>query len=139
MANGWMASALLAMAKGDLDLDTVDSRALGVSSSYTFNAAHDFLNDVTNIITDVIALTGETVAGIAGGANFDVADFTLTTVNGAVAAIYVYDHNGGADSARKLLFWFNSATGLPTGTLSAGSVAVTVAAGGLASVTSSPS
>lgn len=33
-------------AKGDLDLDTADLRAMLVTSSYTFNADHDFVSDV---------------------------------------------------------------------------------------------
>lgn len=139
MANGIMAATILATVKGDFDWDTVDARVLGVSSSYTFNAAHDFLNDVTNVITDVVAVTGETVAAITGGASFDFNDPTLTNVNGAIAAIYCYDHNGGSDPARRLMIWWNSATGLPTGTLSAGSVPLTINASGAATFTSSPS
>jgi hypothetical protein len=134
-----MASAILAMMKGDLDLDTIDLRYIGVSSSYTFSAAHDMLNDVTNIITDAVAVTGETVASVTGGGNLDHADFTLTNVNGNVAAAYGYDHNGGADSARRLIGWYNSVSGFPTGTLSGGSVAMTVSGSGALSVTSSPS
>lgn len=139
MANGIYASALLAIGKADLDLDTVDLRFIGVSSSYSFNAAHDFLNDVTNIITDAVAATGEAVAGVSGGFNLDCNDVTLTNVNGAVAAIIAYDHNGGADSARRLIGWYNSGSGLPTGTLSGGSVPVTINASGVLAVTSSPS
>jgi hypothetical protein len=134
-----MASALLAMGKGDLDLDTIDLRFIGVSSAYTWGAAHDMLNDVTNIITDAVAATGEAVAGVTGGFNLDCNDFTLTNVNGAVAGIYGYDHNGGADSARRLIPWYNVGSGLPTGTLSGGSVPVTVNASGVLAVTSSPS
>ena len=139
MANGIMAAALLAMGKADLDLDTIDLRFIGVSSAYTFSAAHDFLDDVTNIITDAVAATGEAVSAVTGGFMLDCNDFTLTNVNGAVAAIYGYDHNGGANSARRLISWCNSASGLPTGTLSAGSVPVTVNASGVLAVTSSPS
>lgn len=136
MANKVVSATLLAIMKGDFDLDTVDLRFLGVSSAYTFNAAHDFLNDVTNIITDVVAATGEVTAAVTGGGNFDCNDLSLTNVNGAVAGIWAYDHNGGADSARRLIAWFDTATGLPSGTLSAGTLTVTISASGLLDITS---
>lgn len=131
MANKVVAATILAVMKADFDLDTMDLRAFAVSSSYTFNAAHDFLNDVTNIISDVVALTGEATASVAGGGNLDANDVTLTNVNGAAAGIWFYDHNGGADSARRLVVWFDTATGLPTGTLSGGSIPLTLNAGGI--------
>ena len=139
MANGLWASALLSMGKATLDLDLIDLRFFAVSSAYTFTAGHDMLNDITNIISDVVAATGEAIAGISGGFNFDCNDFTLTNVTGAAAAIVGYDHNGGADSARQLVTWHNSGGNLPTGTLAAGSIVVTVNASGVFTVTSSPS
>lgn len=135
MANKVCAPSILAIIKGDFDLDTIDLRYFGVSNSYTFNSAHDFLNDITNIITDVVAATGEVTASVTGGGNLDCNDLTLTNVNGAIAGIWAYDHNGGADSARKLLTWTDTATGLPTGTLSGGSAPLTINAGGVVAFT----
>src|SRR5688572_85208 len=127
MANKVVAALVLALMKADFDLDTADVRCFGVSSAYTFNTAHDFLDDVsTGIITDVITCTGEAVASVTGGGNFDVADPTLTNVNGAVAGIWFYDHQGAANANRRLLVWFDTATGLPTASLTAGSVPITV-------------
>lgn len=131
MANKVCAATIVAVMKADFDLDTMDLRAFAVSSSYVWNIAHDFLNDITNIISDVVACTGEAVAAVTGGGNLDAADLTLTNVNGAAAGIQFYDHNGGTDSARRLVTWFDTATGLPTGTLSGGSIPLTLNAGGI--------
>lgn len=135
MASGMIASAILAMMKGNLDLDTVDARVVGVSSAYTFSSAHDNLDDLTNIITDAVAVTGELVSAITGGGKFDFDDPTLTNVNGALARVFCYDHNGGSDAARRLLAVYDAVTG----TLSGGSVPLTVNASGAATITSSPS
>ena len=135
MANKVVAATIVAMMKGDFDLDVVDLRFFAVSSTYTFSAAHDFLDDVTNIISDVVAATGEAVAAITGGGSFDCADVTITNVNGAAAGIWAYDHTGGADSARRLVEWWDTASGLPTGTLSGGSIPLTINASGLFTVT----
>lgn len=137
MANKVYPSWTLATVKGDKDWDTADYRCFLVSSSYAYNAAHDFLNDVTNIISNVIALTSETVASFSGGANLDADDVSITGVTGTGNAIIVYDHNGGADSARALCAYIDTAsTGLPTGALTAGTVTVTWHANGLITVTS---
>ena len=136
MANKVVAATILALMKADYDLDLVDLRFIGMSSTYTWNVAHDFLDDVTNIITDAVAATGEAVASITGGGNLDCADLTLTTVNGAVASVYAYDHTGGANSARRLVSFYDTGTGLPTGTLSNGSVPLTIHSSGVLTIAS---
>lgn len=137
MADGIQASTILAIMKADFDLDLVDLRYLVTSSSYTWAAAHDFLNDVTNIIGDVIAVTGETVAGVTGGGNLTHANFTITNVTGTPNRIMSYDHNGGVDSARRLVATYT--TNVPASPLTAGSLVCTVNGSGALSITSSPS
>ena len=137
MANKVYPSWTLATVKADKDWDTADYRAFLVSSSYSYNTAHDFLNDVTGIISDVVALSSETVAAFTGGANLDAADLSITNVTGTGTGIIIYDHNGGADAARALCCYIDTAsTGLPTGALSAGTVTVTWHANGIITVTS---
>jgi hypothetical protein len=124
--------------KADKDWDTADFRAFLTSSGYTPNQdTHDYLNDVTNIISDVVALTSETVAQITAGARLTAATLTITGVTGTGARIIIYDHAGGADPARMLAFNIDTASsGLPTGALTAGTVTVTWHANGLCTVTS---
>lgn len=136
MANKVVGALLLAMAKADFDFDTADLRAQALSSSYTFSTAHDFRDDLTNVISDIVAVTGEAVSAITGGYKLDCDDFTLTTVTGTAAAIAFHDHNGGADSARRYVaFMDTSITGFPV-TLSGGSIPVTVNASGVFTNTS---
>ena len=136
MADGVVAPTLVAIMKADFDLDTVDLRYFVTNAA--FNAAHDFLNDRSGtIISDVVAVTGETVGSVSGGGNLDHNDFTITNVTGTPVAVQSYDHNGGADSARRLVGWYT--TNVPTTPLSGGSLVCTVHASGALSITSSPS
>jgi hypothetical protein len=121
--------------KADKDLDTVDFRVVACSSTYTYSATHDFYNDLSGVISDIVAATGEAVADVTGGGNFDTADVTITNVTGTCTQVIGFDYTGGADSARALLVHYDTATGLPTGALSAGSIPVTVNASGWFSFT----
>src|SRR6476646_5304145 len=126
MANKVYPLTITKIMKGDLDLDTIDLRFVACSTSYVYSAAHDFYNDVTNQVSDVVAATGETVADVTGGGNLDCADLTLTTVTGTAAEIVAFDFTGGADSARKLLSYYDTGiTGLPV-TLSGGTIPLTI-------------
>lgn len=131
MSNKVYPAFILKTMKGDKDHDTMDLRFLAMSSSYTYSDAHDKLDDLTNIVSDAVAATGETVASVTGGGNLDCADLTLTNVTGTAAKIASYDHTGGADSARDLVSYYDTGvTGLPV-TLSGGTIPLTINAGGV--------
>jgi hypothetical protein len=91
---------------------TADLRALLVTSSYTFNADHNFVSDITNELSGGnyarVALTGETVTedDTNDRAVCDASDTTfsaLAAAAGTPARAIIFDQAGGADSARALI------------------------------------
>jgi hypothetical protein len=95
---------------GSIDWDTDDIRVALVESTYTFNTAHDFLDDLgTNDNGRSAALAGKTVTdGVADANN------TTITATGALAcnALVIYKYNA-SDAAARLIAYIDSATGLP--------------------------
>lgn len=96
---------------------------------YTFSAAHDFLDDVTGaggtLVATSATLTSKTVtSGVA-----DAADFTYATVGAGAACqcLIGYVHTG-TPSTSALVFYIDSATGLPI-TPNGGDITVTWDAG----------
>jgi hypothetical protein len=87
------------------------------TGTYTYNAAHDFYNDLTGVFPNTRA------TGVALGSKtytngtFDAADATFTAFsNGSVSleAITIYIDDGTADaSSRLVLFLDTSITGMP--------------------------
>ena len=95
---------------GSIDWDTDDVRVALVESTYTFVAAHDFMDDLgTNDNGRSAALGTKTVtSGVA-----DAADTSLTaTAALACNALVVYKYNA-SDAAARLIAYIDSATGLP--------------------------
>jgi hypothetical protein len=87
-------------------------RAALITSGYTFNAAHDFKDDLgANIVGTPTAISSPTFTdGV-----FDGGDVTFTAVTGsAVGAIVVYLDTSGADGTDPLLCYIDTGvTGLP--------------------------
>lgn len=84
--------------------------ALVDTGTYTYNAAHDFYDDVSAAVVG----TPQTLSSktFTGGV-FDAADVTFTAVTGAsVEALVVYVDTGTA-STSPLVAYIDSATGLP--------------------------
>lgn len=138
MATKMYVNALLAMMKGDIDLDTADVRCIAIDAAdYTFDQLHDFLDDVPAParVSTSAALTGQ-VCSISGTeARFDANDPVLTGVTGdQFEAVIFYIHDGGADSARRLLCYVDSGTGLPF-TPSGGNCTVVLDATGIFALT----
>lgn len=96
---------------GSIDWDTGDIRCVLVRSAYTFNAAHDFLDDITtgNENGRSAALASKTVtSGVA-----DAADTTVTATAAAASnAIVIFQHTG-SDASARLIAYIDTATGLP--------------------------
>lgn len=103
-----MASAVYPIAKGlfltsgiSLSADTIKLALL--TSAYTYNAAHDFRNDLSGVITTSSAFASKTTAlGV-----FDAADVTLTAVAGGstVAALAIYKDTGNAATDNLIAFF----------------------------------
>lgn len=116
--------AYLTGAADAVDFDTADIRAILIDTAdYTFSAAHDYLDDVA---AGARVATSATLAVTRQGRAIDLADATFTAVTGDVSeALIVYCHDGGADSARRLIAYIDTASsGLPA-TPGGGDITVT--------------
>lgn len=110
MAASWYTTALYDVGRQAMNLVTGDMRVLLVTSGYTFSAAHDFVNDITNEITTSgvtrQAVTGEAFSIDAPDVKFDVNDISFGAVGDGsqtVAAAVFYLEGGGTDGTRPLV------------------------------------
>lgn len=104
---------------GEIDYDTATIKA-SLVRSYTFSAAHKFVNDATTAGASLVATgTLGTKTGTNGVA--DAADQTYTAVaaGAALTSILIYQASavtGGGDVAatlQRLIAYIDTATGLP--------------------------
>lgn len=96
---------------GSIDWDTDDIRVALVESTYTFSAAHDFMDDLgTNDNGRSAALGSKTVtSGVA-----DAADTTITaTAALACNALVIFKHTGSDATARLIAYIDTPTSGLP--------------------------
>lgn len=107
MANALAASARQAWLEGSISWLSDTIKVVLVSSSYTYSAAHDFLDDVAigYRVATSSALTSKTSTNGAA----DAADVTFTAVAGGstVTGLWVYKDTGVAGTSR-LLFWYDT-------------------------------
>lgn len=98
---------------GEIDWDTNEIRVMLVKSTYTFSAAHKFVSELTPATNDngrSAALGTKTVtAGVADAADTSVTATAATACN----ALVVYQNTGADDTARRLIAYIDTATGLP--------------------------
>lgn len=98
-----------------LDLTADDIRCVLVDlADYTFSAAHDFLDDVAAAARVDVTAAGLASKTITNGV-FDAANDVFAAAAGDPSeAIIIYSHTGGADSARRLICFFDTGiTGIP--------------------------
>lgn len=110
-----MASALYPAAKESflnaaIDMNTDTIRAIFVTSSYTYNSAHDFFDDLTNTAGDGGSgrANGEAIVNptIASGV-FDGDDTVFASVTGTgINAIVLYKDTG-ADATSNLIAYID--------------------------------
>lgn len=91
---------------------TGDVRVMLVKSAYTFNAAHEFLSDITsgNDNGRSAALGSKTYTdGV-----FDAADTSLTATAAAASnALVLFQHTGSDSTARLIAYIDTPSSGLP--------------------------
>lgn len=116
MANRMYPAAKNALMTAGINLSSADIRAVLVDlTDYTYNAAHDFLDDIPSgaRVGTPVALASKTVGTVAAGV-FDAADVTLSAVTGdQCEAIVLFVHTGTDSTARLLFFLDTGVTGLP--------------------------
>ncbi len=98
-----------AAANVDLNDGTVKV-ALVDTGTYTYNAAHDFYNDLSGVVGTPQTIANTTVTN----GTFDGDDVTFTTVTGnSVEALVIYIDTGDAATSRLVAYIDTSVTGLP--------------------------
>ena len=102
MASAVYPKALEAFLKADIDLDTVAVNAVLLDlATYTYNAAHDFYDDLTGVVGSE---SGDLASKTFTNGVFDAADITFSSVTGVeVGAVAVFVDRGGVASADNLL------------------------------------
>jgi hypothetical protein len=122
--------AQLTAASG-IDIENGDLRCILVDlADYTYNAAHDMLDDVAagSRVAVTGALTGVTITN----GLLDVSDFSFTAVTGDQAeALIYYLHTGTESTSRLVAFVDTGVTNFPV-TPNGGNINVTVHASGVA-------
>ena len=130
MANKLYPKSKKQFLQAGIDLSAVNVRAILVDTgAYTYNDAHDFLDDIPSGAR--IAVSGN-LAGKAFGddGSFDSDDPTFTGVSGAsIEAIVLYVHTGTDSTSRLILYQDAGVTGLPL-TPDGSDVQITVDGGG---------
>lgn len=110
----WKEALLQNSADSDLDgSGTTGVYALLIDTgTYTYNAAHDFYNDLSGIVGSEVEI-GATKSYTDGV--FDGGDITFSAVSGAtVEAIVIFRKNAGANTTWRLVAYIDtSVTGLP--------------------------
>lgn len=95
------------------DAGTTVKAALIDTGTYTFNAAHDFFDDITGVVGTPQAIGSKTV-GTLGVGIFDGADVTFTAVSGAsVEAILLFKDTGVASTSPLIGLIDQVTSGLP--------------------------
>ncbi len=131
MANALYPAYKELLLNAGLNLASGDIRAILIDTAdYTYGAAHDFLDDVAAGAR--VATTSAFASKTTTNGTFDAADLSFSAVTGDVCeALIIYCHDGGADSARRLIGYFDTGvTGLPV-TPNGGDVTITWNASGI--------
>jgi hypothetical protein len=101
--------------------------ALIDTSVYTYNAAHDFLNDISGVVG-----TAQTIGTVTTtGGLFDGDNVTFTAVSGnSVEALIIYIDTGSSATSRLVAYIDTGVTGLPV-TPNGGDITITWNASGI--------
>ena len=130
MANAIYPIYKQALLDGLSDIDINDGTvkvALVDTGTYTYSAAHDFLNDLSGVVGTAQTIANTTVAN----GLFDGDNVTYTAVVGAtVEALVIYIDTGNPATSRLVAYIDTSVTGLPV-TPNGGDITVTWNASGI--------
>jgi hypothetical protein len=111
MANVLYPKFKQALFNKEINLDTDTIKVMLLDADYTYNAAHDFLDDVaagSRVDTPITLANTSITDGV-----FDADDVTFTTVSNAtdVVAILIYKDTG-VEATSNLIAYIDVATGL---------------------------
>jgi hypothetical protein len=130
MANAIYPKYKEALLDGAANIDINDGTvkvALVDTGVYTYNAAHDFYNDVTGVVGTPQTIANTTVTNGV----FDGDNVTYTTVTGnTVEALVIYIDTGNSATSRLVAYIDTSVTGLPV-TPNGGDISITWSGAGI--------
>lgn len=110
MANILYPKGAEAILNGDIDWNTDTIKvALVDTGTYTYSAAHDFLNDLSGVVGTAQTLASVTITNGV----LDAADPTFAAVSGATVEALAMYKDTGDPATSPLLVYIDSATGLP--------------------------
>ncbi len=110
---------LIYIYSGSLSLTSADVRALLLNSDdYIFDNTDEFLSDIPSgaRLCAAVALTGLVLSVGSGGVVWSCSSpitFIAPTDGETAAAMLLYDHSGGADSARRLIGYISIGYNFP--------------------------
>lgn len=109
MANAIYPLAKKALLDADIDLLVDTIKIVLCDSGYTYNTAHDNLDDITAgaRVATSSALASKTTTGGA----FDAADVTYTALTGDTVTSWVLFKDSGTESTSKLIAYFDTVSG----------------------------
>lgn len=112
----------------DIDLnDGTVKAALVDTGTYTYSAAHDFLDDLSGVVGTAQTIANTTVTN----GLFDGDNVTYTAVSGnTVEAIVIYIDTGTASTSRLVAYIDTGVTGLPV-TPNGGDITISWSASGI--------
>jgi hypothetical protein len=110
MANALYDKGREGILDGTIAVSSSNIKCLFATSSYTVNlSTHQFVSDLTNIVVR----SGNFASKTETGGVFDAADITFTAVTGSACAFIIGYYDTGTDSTARLIFYIDTATGLP--------------------------
>ena len=120
MANAVYPKAKEGFLDGSIDLDTASIK-VALVRGYTYNTAHDFVDDVTGAGGTLHATSSALSSKSVTNGVFDAADITFTTPasNANDHALLIFQSSavgGGSDVAagsQRLIAWIDTGTGIP--------------------------
>jgi predicted dehydrogenase len=112
MANALYPKFKEALLKADVDLEGGTVKAVLVDTgTYTYNAAHDFFDDVSGVVGTAATLASKTFTN----GTFDAADtaFAAIASGNSIEAIIIYVDSGSAATSPVVCYLDTGITGLP--------------------------
>lgn len=94
-----------------LNLSTQNLKVVGVSSSYTYSAAHDFLNDLTGTVATSGNLGSKTTT--AGVLDADDLSMGSPAAGSTITQFWLYRDTGTPSTSELIYYWDEDAAGSP--------------------------
>lgn len=105
--NRWYPKAKDALGRGDIDLESDDIRLQLLRATATYNAAHDFLDDLSSVTAGSPVDVG-TVSVTDGVVSSALASVTVASVSGADVGPQVLVQWTGSTATSRLLAWIDT-------------------------------